>query len=90
MCYANRPSIKDVYSLLSKHKALIVHFSGVPKGAESVQLNGVFKLPQSNLINVNDKYKGTMSGPQISIGLTWSPPALPFDPLDMFRGMSGM
>ena len=57
---------------------------------ESTQLNGVFKLPNSNLINVNDKYKGTMSGPQISIGLTWSPPALPFDPLDMFRGMSGM
>ena len=57
---------------------------------ESVQLNGVFKVPNSNLINVNDKYKGTMSGPQISIGLTWSPPALPFDPLDMFRGMSGM
>ena len=57
---------------------------------ESTQLNGVFKLPNSNLINANDKYKGTMSGPEISIGLTWSPPALPFDPIDMFRGMSGM
>jgi hypothetical protein len=57
---------------------------------ESAQLNGVFKDPNSNLNSVNDKYKGTMSGLEFSIGLTWSPPALPFDPLDMFRGMAGM
>jgi hypothetical protein len=31
----NKPEIADVYSFLRRHNALIVHFSGTPKGAGS-------------------------------------------------------
>jgi len=59
---------------------------------ETTQLQGVFN-PADNSISENygaDQYAANMSGVEIHLGLTWSPPALPFDPLDMFRGMSGM
>jgi hypothetical protein len=59
---------------------------------EYAGLKGVFK-PTDKSISGNygaDKYNATMSGLGIHLGLTWSPPALPFDPVDMVRGMSGM
>jgi hypothetical protein len=39
---------------------------------------------------INDDITLSHTGLTAQVYLTWSPPALPFDPIDMIRGMSGL
>jgi hypothetical protein len=55
--FGSRPSVEEVYAFLRRHSALIVHFSGTPKGAGS---NYDYEFP-ADLWNVLNTSTGGIS-----------------------------